>query len=333
MKMNLFAISLVSVVLFACGGKVDGSQNGIVGISSVAGATNSIAGTTSLESNTYSAGGTINVSAGGTASIAGSASETATGGTSSTDGSSETTTGGVTTNPTTDGTSSTDGSSMLSTGGVSATGGSQAIDTQPPFPVMPVTYDSYCKNNMPFSYIDTTDHMRMYYMGGTLEFSLNPNSPKGAIGDGLQTVIIVDATAKCMDIELKRIMFQTTTDGDDIGWMTEARNVVSGISYKVDGTPVFASYGPGSALQTSSSVTGLYWDYEFNKSILIKKDQTFTFSLAVTFGETVTPPGTFDFRLYPRYTWYKAGDPSSYPEEFNTTNSVQGNILSYAPSL
>lgn len=162
-----------------------------------------------------------------------------------------------------------------------------------------------------------------------LDFTLNPDSPAGVIGNGLQTVISINATAHCGDIFLDRILFQTTTDGDDIGWMDEAQHAVSAILYTQDGTPVFHGYGEGHEHEPESSVTGLYWNHLFRNPILIRHDETFTFSLGVTFGDPVIPPGTFDFRLYPRYSWFGLDNPDAYPLVMQN-ESVQGHILSYA---
>lgn len=80
MKTNLFTMSLVSVVLFACGGRTNDDPGGIVGVSGVAGSANSIAGASSLEPDTSSTGGSSEVSTGGASSTGGS-SMIATGGT------------------------------------------------------------------------------------------------------------------------------------------------------------------------------------------------------------------------------------------------------------
>jgi len=163
-----------------------------------------------------------------------------------------------------------------------------------------------------------------------LEFTLNPESPSGVIGSGLQTVIIVDATALCGDVILEKVLFQTTTDGDDIEWMSHVSSVVSAVLYEYEGIPVAHTYGPGSADFPDSSVTGLYWDHEFAQRILIKKGETFTFSLAVTYGDPVVPPGTFEFNLYSRYSWYGSDDPTTYPVQMSN-ESVEGYELSYTP--
>lgn len=81
MKTNLFAIIVISGLTFACGGRMDNKQGGIVGVSGVAGQASSFAGADSTDADTSSTGGTFEISAGGTTSVGGSISETATGGT------------------------------------------------------------------------------------------------------------------------------------------------------------------------------------------------------------------------------------------------------------
>lgn len=183
---------------------------------------------------------------------------------------------------------------------------------------------------MPFTVTD--EEGSEYEVRSFLDFQLSADSSSGAIGDGNQQVIKVDATALCGDIVFEKTLFQTTTDGDDIGWMQHVPEVVSGVSYEWDGVHVFHGYGYAHSEAPESSVTGLYWDHEFVQPILIEEGETFTFWLSVTFGGPVQPEGTFDFRLYPRHVWYGEDDPSAYPS-VNTTQDVDGNVLSYDPTL
>lgn len=164
-----------------------------------------------------------------------------------------------------------------------------------------------------------------------LEFTINENSRSGAIGDGYQETITINATAHCGEIALEKVLLMTTTDGDDIPWLAHVPEVMSGVSYEWDGMHVFHGYGEAHAEDPESSVTAIYWDHEFVVPIIIPRDETFSFTLGLEFGGDVTPTDGFSFRLYPRHTWYGTDDPSAYPDPISS-NDVDGNELFYEPS-
>lgn len=181
-------------------------------------------------------------------------------------------------------------------------------------------------------YIVIDEEGNEYEVPSMLDFQINAASASGAIGDGFQQVLMVDATACGGNIVFEKTLFQTTTDCDDVGWMQHVPEVVSGVSYEWRGVHVMHGYGYAHAEAPESSVTGLYWDHEFAQDIIIEAGETFSFWLSVTFGGPVQPEGTFDFRLYPRHVWYGEDDPGAYPA-VNATQDVDGNLLSYDSSL
>lgn len=300
MKKNLFTMSLVSIAMFACGGRVDDGQNGIVGISSVAGTTNSIAGTTSLEPSTYSAGGAINVSTGGTTSVAGSVSETAT--------------GGATVNPETNVTSSTGGSSTISTGGTSSI--SNSTSTKPA--CGPYTIKTS----------GSTTSVPRY-----LEFRLNSNSLSGTVTSGMQKVIAIDATAHCGDIQLDKVLFQAISESaGSMAWIQHLVKVNTGISYTQNGVQTLHSYGPNAQSQPENSMTAVYWNHTFAQKIIVKDGETFTFSLSIPLDDMHLPLGTIQFNLYGRATWKGLDHPDEYPADI-LFDTITGNPITYRGTI
>lgn len=164
-----------------------------------------------------------------------------------------------------------------------------------------------------------------------LEFRLNSGSRSGTVSDGYEHVLTVDATAHCATVVLEHVLLITSTDGDDIGWLAAVLAAMSGISYEWDRMAVFSGYGRDHAEPPDSSMTAVMWDHEFVMPITIPRNETFSFTLGVEFGDGVEPTDTFSFRLYPRYTWYGEGDPSAYPDPVVSTD-VDGHELTYAPS-
>lgn len=167
-----------------------------------------------------------------------------------------------------------------------------------------------------------------YEVPALLHFELNRNSPQGVVGSGLREVLRIDATALCGDVMLKRTLLQTTTDGDDIGWMEEARHGASAVSYVYRRQATIESYDGEIDHVPYSSVTALYWDHEFGNYILVPEGETFTFSLYVTFGGEVIPPGTFSFNLTNNTSWFGIDDPEAYPQDIDS-EWVLGHELSF----
>ncbi len=186
--------------------------------------------------------------------------------------------------------------------------------------------DDGCLPNSVFLIQDSEGSV--YTVPSYLDFSLNASSRIGAIDEGMQDVITIDSRARCGDVILEKVLLMTTTDGDDIVWLSHVPEVMSGISYEWENTHVFHGYGEAHAEDPRSSVTAVYWDHEFDAPIVIPRNKTFSFTLEVEFGGDVTPLDNFHFRLYPRYTWHGTDDPSSYPDPI-VSEDVDGNELTY----
>lgn len=175
-----------------------------------------------------------------------------------------------------------------------------------------------------------------YVVNSYLVLSLAVESAVGIIEPGFDDIITVNVSAACGDAVLEHIRIDFSgTDVEEIEWLGEINDVVSGVCYEWDDMGWFEGFGlyssrPVDLYEDEYGHVTPVWDLAFALPILIPEDETFSFSLQIRMGGTegLRPSESDSFRamLEEEVSWYGMDSPDAYPES-SILDPVLGNTL------